>query len=224
MNRSSKQQLLRVYWCLLADYGEQKWWPGSDPFEVIVGAILTQRVSWKNVELAIDALKNAHLMTPAALTRAPVAAIAELIRPCLFYNEKAARLRAFLDLLFERYSGNLRTLFALSIDDLRRELLLVRGIGEETADAIILYAAGKPAFVVDAYTRRILTRLGLITGSETYGELRSMFMLALPGDAGMYNEYHALFVRHGKERCRSRNPKCNGCLLLDSCKHAPTAQ
>jgi endonuclease III related protein len=224
MNRSSKQQLLQIYHRLLADYGEQEWWPGSDPFEVIVGAILTQRVSWKNVELAIDALKDAQLMTPDALTRAPMAAIAELIRPCLFYNEKAARLRAFLDFLNARHNGDLRSLFALSIDDLRRELLSVCGIGEETADAIILYAAGKASFVVDAYTRRILTRLGLITGSETYGELRSMFMQALPGDAGMHNEYHALLVRHGKERCLARNPKCDGCVLQGSCKHVPRAQ
>ncbi len=224
MSPSYKRRVLLIYRRLLTTYGEQGWWPEKDPFEVIVGAILTQRVAWKNVERAIDALKDAGLLTPDSLIRAPVPTIAELIRPCLFYNEKAQRLRAFLEFLNERYGGVLRTLFALSVDDLRRELLSVRGIGEETADAIVLYAAGKPSFVVDAYTRRILRRLGVIAGSETYAQLRSMLMEALPSDAGMYNEYHALLVRHGKERCLSRNPRCDGCGLRDSCDYVLKAQ
>ena len=210
------EELRAIYAALLEAYGAQHWWPGASPFEVIVGAILTQRVTWSNVERAIASLKEAGLMNPASLAQAPLGRVASLIRPCLYYNAKAEKLRAFLDLLFERHGGNLTRLLALPIDSLRHELLCVRGIGEETADAIILYAAGKPSFVVDAYTRRIVARLGLVEERVRYNELRGFLMRSLPADVALYNEYHALLVRHGKERCRPR-PGCTGCPLWTRC-------
>jgi endonuclease-3 related protein len=216
--RGRKRKDLRaLYGRLLSAYGPQGWWPGATPFEVIVGAILTQRVAWSNVERAIAALKEEGLLEPEALRRASLARVAHLIRPSVYYNDKARKLRVFLDFLHERYGGSLDRLLSLSAESLREELLLVRGIGEETADAIILYAAGKPSFVVDAYTRRVLSRLGLAEERAHYAALRALFMESLPRDSRLYNEYHALFVRHGKERCRPRRPACSGCPLADLC-------
>lgn len=211
--RERLSSLLRL---LLEAYGRQHWWPGATPFEVIIGAILTQRVAWSNVERAIANLKEAGLMDPASLARAPLETIASLVRPSVYYNEKAKKLKAFLDFLNERHDGDLVRFLALPLPSLRQELLAVRGIGEETADAILLYAAGKPSFVVNAYTRRILSRLGLIKERARYEEIRALFMENLAPDPSLYNEYHALFVRHGKERCRPR-PWCAGCPLKPQC-------
>ena len=216
--------LIGIYDRLFSAYGEQHWWPGSDAFEIIVGAILTQQVAWKNVEKAIDALKGAGLMDPETLLRAPLDEVAALIRPTIYYNQKAKKLRSFLQFLQQHHHGDLADLFALSVPAMREELLSVHGIGEETADSIILYAAEKPSFVIDAYTRRIMQRLGLISGTEAYAALRALFMQNIPADVKLYNEYHALFVRHGKERCRSRAPVCSGCPLADVCNYAATAQ
>ena len=148
----------------------------------------------------------------------PPEKIAGLIRPCVYYNEKAKKLKAFLTFLGERHRGDLSLLLALSVDSLREELLTVRGIGEETADAIILYAANKPSFVIDAYTRRILERLGLAETKTPYEHVRDLFMHSLPADVPLYNEYHALLVRHGKDRCRLRQPLCSGCPLQSLCR------
>jgi len=219
-----RERLLEIYHRLYAAYGPQHWWPGEGPFEVIVGAILTQQVGWRNVELAIAGLKTAGLMDPESLARAPLEQIAQIIRPTGYYNQKAKKLKAFLDFLDVRYNADLNKLFSLPVDKLREELLSVRGIGEETADSIILYAAEKPSFVVDAYTRRILTRLGVINGEESYGEIRELFMKNLPKDVPLYNEYHALLVRHGKERCLKRNPRCAGCPLADMCRASTEAR
>ena len=219
-----RERLLEIYHRLYAAYGPQHWWPGEGPFEVIVGAILTQQVGWRNVELAIAGLKTAGLMDPESLARAPLEQIAQIIRPTGYYNQKAKKLKAFLDFLDVRYNADLNKLFSLPVDKLREELLSVRGIGEETADSIILYAAEKPSFVVDAYTRRILTRLGVINGEESYGEIRELFMKNLPEDVPLYNEYHALLVRHGKERCLKRNPRCAGCPLADMCRASTEAR
>lgn len=219
-----RERLLEIYHRLYAAYGPQHWWPGEGPFEVIVGAILTQQVGWRNVELAIAGLKTAGLMDPESLARAPLEQIAQIIRPTGYYNQKAKKLKAFLDFLNARYNADLNKLFSLPVDKLREELLSVRGIGEETADSIILYAAEKPSFVVDAYTRRILTRLGVINGEESYGEIRELFMKNLPEDVPLYNEYHALLVRHGKERCLKRNPRCAGCPLADMCRASTEAR
>ncbi len=216
--------LRSIYEHLFAEYGEQHWWPGSSAFEIIVGAILTQQVAWKNVEEAIDALKSAGLMDPESLLRAPLAEVATLIRPTIYYNQKAKKLHSFLTFLKQRHHSDLTDLLALPVPVMREELLGIHGVGEETADSIILYAAQKPSFVIDAYTRRTMQRLGLITGKESYAELRALFMESIPRDVKLYNEYHALLVRHGKERCRSRAPLCSGCPLRDMCKYAATAQ
>jgi len=213
-----RKRLLEIYQHLLDTYGAQSWWPGESPFEVIVGAILTQSVAWSNAKKAIAALKQASRLTPDQLAQAPIEEIAVLIRPCLYYNEKAKKLKAFSDFLEDRYSNNLSSLLSLDVSCLRQELLSVWGIGEETADAIILYAAKKPSFVVDAYTRRILRRLGMIDEKATYAGIRALVMKFLPADVPLYNEYHALLVRHGKKRCRSRNPTCKGCPLSTLCK------
>lgn len=210
--------LLLIYKQLFSAYGEQHWWPGRDRFEIIVGAILTQQVTWKNVEKALAALKAAGLLNPETLLRASLDEVAALIRPTIYYNEKAKKLRSFLLFLQERHHGDLSDLFSLPLPTLREELLSVHGIGEETADSIILYAAEKPSFVIDAYTRRIMQRLGLIRGKEPYSSLRALFMENIPRDVKLYNEYHALLVRHGKERCRSRSPLCLDCPLSNICK------
>ncbi len=219
-----RERLLEIYHRLYAAYGPQHWWPGEGPFEVIVGAILTQQVGWRNVERAIAGLKTAGLMDPESLARAPLEQIAQIIRPTGYYNQKAKKLKAFLDFLDVRYNADLNKLFSPPVDKLREELLSVHGIGEETADSIILYAAEKPSFVVDAYTRRILTRLGVINGEESYGEIRELFMKNLPKDVPLYNEYHALLVRHGKERCLKRSPRCAGCPLADMCPASTEAR
>jgi endonuclease-3 related protein len=213
-----RERLLSIYRRLLDAYGRQHWWPGQSPLEIIVGAILTQAVAWTNVERAIASLERAGLMDLKRLVDAPSEQIAHEIRPCLYYNEKAKKLKTFLCFLAEHYEGDLSSLLSLPVVSLRKELLSVRGIGEETADAIILYAAGKPSFVVDAYTRRILSRLGLIEERTAYGEIRTMFMTHLPSEAALYNEYHALLVRHAKEHCRSREPICDGCPLREKCR------
>ncbi len=209
-----------IYESLLSAYGPQRWWPGSSSFEVIVGAILTQRVAWSNVEKAIASLKGAGLMDPQRLDKAQLSEIAALIRPSVYYNTKAEKLRAFTRFLAERYDGDLKQLLHLDLSSLRAELLSVHGIGEETADAIILYAAGKPSFVVDAYTKRILSRLGLIEEKKSYRVVRNLFMENLPLDVSLYNEYHALLVRHGKAHCRSQAPLCLGCPLEEPCSFA----
>ena len=218
--RSLRENLLLIYESFLSAYGPQHWWPGASPFEVIVGAILTQRVAWSNVEKAIASLKEAGLMDPQRLDEARLPEIAALIRPSVYYNTKAEKLRAFTRFLAERYDGDLKRLLHLDLPSLRAELLSVHGIGEETADAIILYAAGKPSFVVDAYTKRILSRLGLIEEKQSYGVVRDLFMENLPLDLSLYNEYHALFVRHGKERCRRQDPLCLSCPLEEVCSFA----
>jgi len=216
--------LLVIYKWLFSAYGEQHWWPGLDPFEIIIGAILTQQVTWKNVEKALAALKAAGLLKPETLLRAPLDQVAALIRPTIYYNEKAKKLRSFVLFLQEQHHGDLSDLLSLPLPALREELLSVHGIGEETADSIILYAAEKPSFVIDAYTRRIMQRLGLIGGKEPYSSLRALFMENIPRDVKLYNEYHALFVRHGKDRCRSRGPLCSNCPLSDVCAYAATAK
>ncbi len=208
---ATQEKLLEIYHRLLTHYGPQHWWPADGPFEVIVGAILTQSAAWGNVEKAIANIKKAAALSPAALRLIPSSDLAQLIYPCGYYNAKAWKLKAFVQVLGEEYSDDLEALFSLDIQQLREELLSIYGIGEETADSIILYAAGKPIFVVDAYTRRILRRLGLGPASESYAAFQTLFMDHLPHEACLFNEYHALFVRLGKEVCK-RKPLCPCCL------------
>ena len=213
-----REKLLDIYQRLFDRYGPQSWWPADDPFEVIVGAILTQSAAWTNVEHAISNLKAEMTLTPTALYDLPLDRLAQLIHPSGYYNAKALKLKAFADRLHSKYNSDLERLFALDTATLRPELLSIYGIGEETADSIILYAAGRPIFVIDAYTRRIVSRLGLALEKDSYRTLQVLFTENLPHDEGLFNEYHALLVRHGKEVCR-KTPRCTPCCLRSLCSH-----
>lgn len=215
--------LEEVYRRLLERYGHQYWWPADSPFEVVVGAILTQSTAWTNVEKAIANLKEARALNPDSLRRLGAGELARLIRPSGYYNAKARKLKAFMEHL-ARHGDSLEAMFADDIRQLREKLLSIHGIGPETADSIILYAARKPVFVVDAYTHRIMGRLGLHPGGDDYSSLQDVFMRGLPHDTGVFNEYHALFVRHGKEVCRKNIPLCRSCCLDDLCRFSDQGQ
>ena len=206
-----REILNRVFRILDHALGPQHWWPGETPFEVIVGAILTQSTAWSNVEKAIENLKKARSLSPHAMARMKVPALARLIRPSGYFNQKAKKLKAFLD-YWSRY-GSLKKMFARPTPVLREELLALHGIGPETADSILLYAAGRPVVVVDAYTRRIFSRHGWIEESADYQEMQSLFHSHLKADAPMFNQYHALLVNVGKYYCRRQNPLCRQCPL-----------
>ena len=201
-----------VYRALLRHFGPQHWWPGRTRFEIIVGAILTQNTAWANVEKAIARLRRARVLTPARLHALPAATLAELIRPAGYYNLKAQRLYNFTTLLHTRFSGSLDCLFRTPTPELRALLLSVKGIGPETADSILLYAAGRPVFVVDAYTRRLLERHRWIRPGADYHELAACFTRVVPPSRAVYNEYHALLVALGKHYCRP-TPRCTACPL-----------
>lgn len=206
--------LMAVYDALYAAFGPQHWWPGETPFEVIVGAILTQNTAWTNVEKAIANLKGARVLTPAAMRGVDEKDLAALIRPAGYFNIKARRLRAFLDYLFKRHDGDLDAMFASGLKQLRHELLEVKGIGPETADSILLYAANLPTFVVDAYTKRIFSRHGCFGEDATYHEVQEYFVGRLSQDVALYNEYHALIVKVGKDFCRPSTPDCEQCPMM----------
>jgi endonuclease-3 related protein len=206
-----------VYEGLLAAYGAQGWWPGETAFEVIVGAILTQSAAWTNVEKALANLKSAGVLSPEGLHALDEGEIARLIRPSGYFNAKARKLKAFVEVLHREFRGRLDDLLALPMNQLRALLLSTHGIGPETADSIVLYAAGQPSFVIDAYTRRIFSRIGVAPAQDTYGCWQRLFMEALPADAAMFNEYHALIVAHGKGVCRMA-PRCWECALREVCE------
>jgi len=215
-----KRQLVEVYERLYRHFGPQHWWPQNDgAFEIIVGAILTQNTAWANVELALANLRRAQLLTPAALKRVTTLRLARLIRPSGYFNLKAKKLKAFTQFLFDAHRGKLAHLFKQDTATLRQELLAVYGIGPETADSIILYAARQPIFVIDAYTRRIFARLGLARADATYDELQALFMAHLQHDERLFNEYHALIVALGKNICKKTQPRCAGCPLLKDCSY-----
>jgi len=215
-NQSIGRALLNIYRRLLAHSGPQHWWPAGEPFEVIVGAILTQSAAWGNVEKAIANLRAAEALSPRALRRLPLSKLATLVHPCGYYNAKALKLKSFAYWLGNHYDDDLDKLFANNTDDLRQQLLSIHGIGQETADSIILYAANKPIFVIDAYTRRIINRIGLAPDRNSYAAYQALFMEHLPPDAELFNEYHALLVCQGKNVCRSRS-LCQQCCLSDMC-------
>lgn len=210
---ATADRLLELYRRMYDRLGPQGWWPGDSPFEVMVGAILTQNTSWKNVERAIDNLKGAGLLAPDKLAELPTGLLAEYIRPAGYYNIKAGRLHNLLGAIDRSHQGDLETFLGQPLPDLRQQLLAVKGIGPETADSILLYALGHPSFVVDAYTRRIFHRHMLVPEGVGYEELRAIFMDALPADAGLFNEYHALIVRTGKTWCAKKAGKCRTCPL-----------
>ncbi len=202
-----------LFYLLLKHFGPQHWWPARGPFEVMVGAILTQNTAWKNVERAIANLREAGVLEPLALAALSMDALAELVRPAGFFRVKAARLKALVDFLMEHYQGKVEAMAQEPGWYLREKLLGVHGVGEETADSILLYALEKPYFVVDAYTRRILTRQGIISGKESYGEIQGLFMDELPADVELFKEFHALLVELGKNYCRAKKPLCDQCPL-----------
>jgi endonuclease-3 related protein len=218
MVEPTTEDLLGIYRRLYAAYGPQGWWPGGSPFEVVVGAILTQAAAWTNVEKAMDNLKTAGVLSPRGILELPADDLATLVYPAGYYSAKARKLRAFVEMLFKRHGGDLDRLFALPSPELRRELLGTHGIGPETADAVILYAAGRPRFVIDAYTRRVFSRLDLAPARDDYGSWQRLFEEALPADASLFNEYHALIDRHAKTYCR-KQPLCEQCFLREVCRH-----
>ena len=213
----TSQALIDVYERLFRRYGPQQWWPGETPFEVIIGAILTQSTAWTNVEKAIANLKSAHVLGPESLHSITTDELAALIRPSGYYNAKAAKVKAFVDRLCDKYSSVLDRLFELDTASLRHELLSIHGIGPETADSILLYAAYRPVFVIDAYTKRIFSRLGIASANDSYEAYQRLFMENMPHDEKLFNEYHALLVRHGKDVCR-KSPRCNDCCLASPSK------
>jgi len=212
--KSNKRTLHEIYDKLYAFYGPQHWWPGDSPFEVAVGAILTQNTNWSNVEKAISNLKAARVLTARALHRMPAAELALLIRPSGYFNIKTGRLKAFLAFILTVYSGSMKRMGKGDTASLRQELLNVRGIGPETADSILLYALDKPMFVIDAYTKRVMSRHGILDHGASYDEYQQMFHELLGNNIRMFNEYHALLVMVGKDYCKPK-PLCEDCPLYD---------
>ena len=205
--------LIGMFETMLASLGPSHWWPGDSPFEIAVGAILTQNTNWKNVEKAIANLKDAGLLSAKAMHALPPGELAELIRPAGYFNIKAKRLHNFLDFLKEEAGFDIESLKEFTLDELRPKVLGVNGVGPETADSILLYALEFPTFVVDAYTYRMLHRHGLAWDGMDYHELQGLFMDALPEDVALYNEYHALIVRVGKDWCKKKAGLCDSCPL-----------
>lgn len=208
----SQLQLNEIFQALSAHFGPQHWWPGETPFEIMVGAVLTQNTNWTNVEKAIDNLKRENLLSLEAVSALPIELLAEKIRPSGYYNLKAKRLINLLSAISQTY-GDLESLFAEDLNSLREFLLSVKGIGLETADSIILYAAQKPIFVIDAYTYRILSRHNLVGEETDYYEMQALFMDSLPHETDLFNEYHALIVMCGKHYCKKTKPLCDSCPL-----------
>jgi len=208
--------LEEIFTRLFDRFGPLDWWPAETPFEVCVGAILTQNTAWSNVEKAICALKQEGIMSHTTLHECDPEKLARLIRPAGYFNVKSRRLQDFTAWLSLNHQGSLERMFAGDWQELREDLLRVRGIGPETADSILLYAGNKPSFVVDAYTRRLFQRLGLLPEATSYEQTRALFMNDLPEDVRLFNEYHAQIVQQCKRFCRSK-PLCSGCPLYDSC-------
>ncbi len=204
--------LMRYYNAMAARFGHRNWWPGDSPFEVCVGAILTQNTAWTNVAKAIRSLKEAPALDPSSIYQMSHDRLAQLIRPAGYFNVKAVRLKNFVSHLVEKHDGSLESLFSAEVPVLREELLSIRGVGRETADSIILYAAGKPIFVVDAYTKRVLERHALMDGRADYDAVQDLFHANLPKDSELYNDFHAQFVTAGHHYCK-KSPKCSDCPL-----------
>jgi endonuclease-3 related protein len=214
--------LLKIYKQLLKFFGPQNWWPttGSEnpKFEIIIGAILTQQTSWKNVEKAIKNLKNHKLLEPKKLYDLQLSKLEKIIRPSGFFKVKAKRLRSFLKFFIEKFDADLEKMFKKNLNELREELLSVHGIGHETCDSILLYVGEKPVFVVDAYTLRLCERYPIIN-SRNYEEVRNFFEKNLPKDVNLFKEFHALIVELGKNYCKTK-PKCVECPLKRGCEYA----
>jgi endonuclease-3 related protein len=210
---TKSERIRKFYKELHKKFGPQGWWPADTAVECILGAILTQNTSWKNVVKALDNLKREDLISIDKLNLISTEELAALIRPSGYYNQKAVKIKNFISFLMEEFSGSLDRMFALDKSILREKLLSLKGIGPETADSILLYAGSMPVFVVDAYTWRVLSRHGLVPEQTSYGEIQELFTDSLQEDPVIFNEYHALLVKLGKEHCRKRQPLCAGCPL-----------
>ena len=211
-------QLMDIYHRLLHAYGPQGWWPGDSTFEMIAGAILTQSAAWRNVELALANLRAAGINDWPAVHETGIDALAPLVRPSGYFNAKARKLKAFAAHVCDGYDGDLDAMFAADTEPLRRELLAIHGIGPETADDILVYAAGKPSFVIDAYTIRIMRRVGIAPeGRDNSDAWQAMFHAAVPRDVPLYNEFHALLDHHHKQACTKNAPRCETCCLQSIC-------
>ncbi|NYT03331.1 MAG: hypothetical protein GKC00_01345 [Candidatus Methanofastidiosa archaeon] len=209
-----------IYKILRNHFGEVgSWWPKEGPFEVIVGAILTQQSTWTNVEKALKNLKKANVLTPQDIVSLPLDALKELIKPSGFFNQKSERLREVSEYLIEKYNGDLDLLFAKDKKNLRKELLGLKGIGKETADSIILYAAEKNEFVVDTYTKRIYSRLRIVEEEIDYENLKNHIIGEIPEELLIYQEFHGLIVLLGKNICKKKNPNCKECPLIPKCEY-----
>jgi len=208
-----KEVLMKIYQALYNHFGAQNWWPAETPFEVCVGAILTQGTTWKNVKKAIENLKKEKVLSPEIIYNMELPKLSQIIKPCGFYNVKAKRLKEFVVFLIKNYDGDLSKMFEEETFTLREKLLKIKGLGKETVDSILLYAGDKPVFVVDAYTYRIFNRHLFIPEEISYDELQNFFMENLPEDVALYKEYHALIVACGKNFCKKKNPECKKCPL-----------
>lgn len=205
--------LLKIYNSLYHYFGPLDWWPGNTPFEIMVGAILTQNTSWSNVEKAVNNLKKENLLEPRKLYGINQEKLAQLVKPSGYYNIKAQRLKNFVNLLVNEFEGSTEKMFSGDGRELREKLLKVKGIGPETADSILLYAGKKPFFVVDAYTKRIFSRHKLISEDSTYYQIQEFFNQNLDRDVELFNEFHAQIVMLGKTICISKNPDCAKCPI-----------
>jgi len=212
---------MEMYEAMLGRFGHQGWWPGDGALEVCVGAILTQNTNWTNVEKALHNLRGAGVMSVTAINDLDHTALAELIRPAGYFNVKAKRLKNFIARVHETFGDDVEAFLDRSVAVLEEELMPINGIGRETADSIILYAAARPTFVIDRYTCRIMVRHGLIWGEDDYQAVKDLFESSLPEDLELWKDYHAQIVAVGKEYCRPK-PRCEGCPL-ESFPHDPTA-
>lgn len=219
--RGERAILLEVYEKMYAALGPRHWWPAETPWEMMVGAVLTQGVAWRNVSRAIENLRREGLLSPQGIYHCPRERLEELIRPALYFRVKARKLHALAGLVVNKYDGDLSSMWRQPWPKLRQELLSVYGIGPETADCILLYAGGFPVFVVDAYTRRIMSRLGLTPENISYDALQEFFHAHLPADPRLFNEYHALLDGVGHRFCNPRRPRCPDCPLHDCCRGLP---
>ena len=222
--RTADERFLKtVYQRLFKEYGKQHWWPAETDLEMIIGAILTQSTSWTNVEKAIHELQQKGMLSVQGLYDVPLDTLAEMVHSSGYFNQKAKKIKAFIQHLMFHHQGKLDRLLKQPLPSLRQELQSIHGVGKETADSIILYASRQPVFVIDAYTRRIFNRLGCNTEDAGYDELQEMFHHALPADVPLFNEYHALIVAFGKSHCRKR-PDCPPCILKEYCWYWKTQE
>lgn len=210
---NTPERIKKIYRLLYQKYGPQGWWPGDSSLECILGAILTQNTAWRNVEKALQNLKQSNLISVKSLSLVTTDELADLVRPSGYYNQKALKIKNFIRFLNDNYEGIIKNMLEEEASSLRNKLLEINGIGPETADSILLYCANKPIFVIDAYIYRIFSRHGIVPEQTNYHEMQEVFMDSLERDAKMFNEYHALVVKVGKEHCKKQKPQCTGCPL-----------